>query len=349
MDNTLSLKQFAQMVASSADISADEAQAFLTSLVTHIKERLCAGEKTHLAGIGTFAVIESGGKATVVFAPDDSFAEAVNEPFAIFEPVELPDSDAIDIAISDTPQELPAAATAVKPVADKAPATEEIPAPTPVQEPAPSTDDDDDIPAPAAITHDIEVNTPHTVDTPFPPHSDTAVPAASPAPTQPVGCAPSPTPSRQYRLGWLCLGIAIGAIIGYLVAALVYTSREISDADDYSETYDETALLTDSVTADVTDEIALTDSYPPQSSVLCHDTVTVRRYITHMAKDYYGDRNFWVYIYEANKDVLGHPERTLPGTVVAIPVPSSIPANPSNPDDIKEARRLAAEIYARFK
>ena len=68
-----------------------------------------------------------------------------------------------------------------------------------------------------------------------------------------------------------------------------------------------------------------------------------------MAKDYYGDRNFWVYIYEANKEILGHPERTLPGTVVQIPTPASIPANPSNPDDIRQAKQLASEIYARFQ
>lgn len=135
------------------------------------------------------------------------------------------------------------------------------------------------------------------------------------------------------------------------MAALVYTNREMSDNEEYGDAYEETAEYTDSVIS-VTDDIAA-DSYHPAVSatagILCTDTVTVRRYITHMAKDYYGDRNFWVYIYEANKDVLGHPERTLPGTVVNIPTPSSIPANPSNPDDIKQARLLAAEIYARFQ
>ena len=74
---------------------------------------------------------------------------------------------------------------------------------------------------------------------------------------------------------------------------------------------------------------ATVDEYATQPAILCSDTVTVKRYITHMAKDYYGDRNFWVYIYEANKEILGHPERTLPGTVVQIPTPASIPANPT--------------------
>lgn len=45
MDKTLTLQQFAQMVATSADIPADEAMSFITSLTEHIKGMLCDGEK----------------------------------------------------------------------------------------------------------------------------------------------------------------------------------------------------------------------------------------------------------------------------------------------------------------
>lgn len=102
MDKTLTLQQFAQMVATTADIPADEAMSFITSLTGHIKGMLCDGEKAHLPGIGTFAAIEDkDGNATVVFAPDESFSESVNEPFAMFEPVELSDNAALDIAASE--------------------------------------------------------------------------------------------------------------------------------------------------------------------------------------------------------------------------------------------------------
>lgn len=128
----------------------------------------------------------------------------------------------------------------------------------------------------------------------------------------------------------------------------------MADNEEYGEIYDESSEYADSIpSVTATHYEDNTGNYQaaasPAADILCTDTVTVRRYITHMAKDYYGDRNFWVYIYEANKEVLGHPERTLPGTVVSIPTPSSIPANPSNPEDIKKAKHLAAEIYSRFQ
>lgn len=102
MDNTLTLQQFAQMVADSAEIPVDDAISFINSLSSHIKGLLCEGEKAHLPGIGTFAAIETkDGGTTVVFAPEETFSDSVNEPFAIFEPVELGDHAAIDIAESE--------------------------------------------------------------------------------------------------------------------------------------------------------------------------------------------------------------------------------------------------------
>jgi hypothetical protein len=339
MNNTLTLQQFAQMVATSADISMDESQSFIASLTDHIRSLLAAGEKAHLPGIGTFAVIETDGKPSVMFAPDDSFAEAVNEPFAMFEPMELDDDAAIDIAQSEI-EVTKSQNDDNEPAQDSASALQESSTPAVADNNADEVEDEDT----NRHNETDPVSPQHTDAQPInPPIQSVVTPIATPQ------IAPSPT--RQYRIGWLSMGIAIGAVIGYLVAALIYTSKDISDSDDYDTTYQEAIEYTDTIPS-VSDEAdANVDIYPTAtaSSSLCTDTVTTKRYITHMAKDYYGDRNFWVYIYEANREALGHPERTLPGTVVEIPVPSSIPANPSNPDDIRKAKLLAAEIYARFQ
>lgn len=339
MNNTLTLQQFAQMVATSADISMDESQSFIASLTDHVRSLLAAGEKAHLPGIGTFAVIETDGKPSVMFAPDDSFAEAVNEPFAMFEPMELDDDAAIDIAQSEI-EVTKSQNDDNEPAQDSASALQESSTPAVADNNADEVEDEDK----NRHNETDPVSPQHTDAQPInPPIQSVVTPIATPQ------IAPSPT--RQYRIGWLSMGIAIGAVIGYLVAALIYTSKDISYSDDYDTTYQEAIEYTDTIPS-VSDEAdANVDIYPTAtaSSSLCTDTVTTKRYITHMAKDYYGDRNFWVYIYEANREALGHPERTLPGTVVEIPVPSSIPANPSNPDDIRKAKLLAAEIYARFQ
>lgn len=347
MNNTLTLQQFAQMVAASADISMDDAQSFITSLTDHIKGLLASGEKAHLPGIGTFAIIEADGKPSVMFAPDDSFADAVNEPFAMFEPIELDGEAAIDIAQSEVTA--PQASETDTENADDEPADARSESPIAAPQSPQPTPTEEEVEAVAAQKASEEPSQGPTNIPEKPETTDVSIEPSIPSIVSPVIPTAPAHPSRQYRFGWLCAGIAIGAVIGYLAAALIYTSRWMSE--DYGEGYEEAAEYTDSIPS-VTEDIeaaATVDEYATQPAILCSDTVTVKRYITHMAKDYYGDRNFWVYIYEANKEILGHPERTLPGTVVQIPTPASIPANPSNPDDIRQAKQLASEIYARFQ
>ena len=347
MNNTLTLQQFAQMVAASADISMDDAQSFITSLTDHIKGLLASGEKAHLPGIGTFAIIEADGKPSVMFAPDDSFADAVNEPFAMFEPIELDGEAAIDIAQSEVAA--PQASETVTENADDEPADAQSESPVAAPQSPQPTPTEEEVEAVTAQKAQEEPTQGPTNIPEKPETTDVSIEPSIPSIVSPVIPTAPAHPSRQYRFGWLCAGIAIGAVIGYLAAALIYTSRWMSE--DYSTDYEEATEYTDSIPS-VTEDIeaaATVDDYATQPAILCSDTVTVKRYITHMAKDYYGDRNFWVYIYEANKEILGHPERTLPGTVVQIPTPASIPANPSNPDDIRQAKQLASEIYARFQ
>ena len=73
-----------------------------------------------------------------------------------------------------------------------------------------------------------------------------------------------------------------------------------------------------------------------------YDTVTSSRYLTTMAREYYGGMEFWVYIYDANRDVLGHPDRISPGTRVRIPrnLPTDAQAR-------RQAVKMADDIYRR--
>jgi len=80
-----------------------------------------------------------------------------------------------------------------------------------------------------------------------------------------------------------------------------------------------------------------------------YDTIGEHRYLTTMAKDHYGNFNLWPYIYEENKGFIGHPDRIKPGTKVVIPPLSKYGVDPKNPADIKKAKRLGIEIYARYK
>lgn len=84
------------------------------------------------------------------------------------------------------------------------------------------------------------------------------------------------------------------------------------------------------------------------SDIKAMDKITNTRYLTTMAKEYYGNYNLWPYIYMENEGKLGHPDRIKPGTPVVIPHIEKYGINPSNPKDIEKARKLGVEIYRKF-
>lgn len=118
-----------------------------------------------------------------------------------------------------------------------------------------------------------------------------------------------------------------------------------SDVDISPETQPDTEAdkrddATNAVDADAV------DTQP--SDALVYDTIGKARFLTTMAKDHYGNNKFWPYIYEANKDHIGHPDRIRPGTSIVIPRLSKYGVDPSNPKDEEKANKLGAEIYSRY-
>lgn len=79
------------------------------------------------------------------------------------------------------------------------------------------------------------------------------------------------------------------------------------------------------------------------------DTITKTRYLTTMAKDHYGNYHLWPYIYKENEAILGHPDRIRPGTKVVIPDLKKYGINPKNQEDIAKAKKLGNQIYSRYR
>lgn len=117
----------------------------------------------------------------------------------------------------------------------------------------------------------------------------------------------------------------------------------------------ESPASADTVTAvavveNVTEEVKAPDAAPTKpSDAKKYDTISKTRYLTTMAKDHYGNYHLWPYIYKANAQYLGHPDRIKPGTKVVIPDLKDYGVDPSNPEDIKRAKELGVQIYSRFR
>lgn len=104
--NTIPMPEIIARLAKKVNCGNDTSADFLKEFSAVITNGLAADGIVRVDGLGTFKVVSDvDGKPTVDFAPQVSLAEFVNEPFAIFESVELADS-VTDEELQSTSSEL---------------------------------------------------------------------------------------------------------------------------------------------------------------------------------------------------------------------------------------------------
>lgn len=67
-----------------------------------------------------------------------------------------------------------------------------------------------------------------------------------------------------------------------------------------------------------------------------------------LALDFFGDREFWVYIYFENKDKISNPNRVPSGIELVLPDRSSYFINAADPQSVLKAKSLGTEILRAF-
>ena len=385
MNDVITLSQLITRLARVTDTDTNTARRFVRSLFAAVEEQLMAGESVTVKGIGTF---RPNGDAlagdSVLFIPDEELAAAVNAPFAMFEPVEVadgvnfdelaaPDADddadahaEADAVVAEAPAELPSEVPAEVPAeAEVVPEVREEPAEveeTPEAEEVPTVPPVAPVPeAPAELAVKRYL---------FPEEEEGELPPAEPL------RAPERKSNRMWM--WILLIVLGGGIFGYLLALLdsdddfetapVEFVEEMSAADSLvagSATFEEIAIEELAATAPVADaasvapaEVADTHEQAPAPVVEpeqkpaaekpVYDTVTGTNYLAKMARKYYGRSSYWVFIYQANTDVLDNPDRIKPGTRVFIPPKSSF-AEATDAATQKKANRIRAELDKKYK
>jgi len=73
---------------------------------------------------------------------------------------------------------------------------------------------------------------------------------------------------------------------------------------------------------------------------LGEEEITEGTRLTNISQHYYGKKEFWVYIYEANRDNIVHPDRITPGTIVQIPKLDPRLIDKKNPLCLQKAKEL---------
>lgn len=314
MDKTLIFSDLVTAVAKLTGATDADAENFLRETFALAAETLEADGTLTIPGLGTFVVTPD----TVAYAPAEELAATVNAPFAAFSAVELPEG------MGEEETEL-TESTELTEVAEEADAGEEI--------------------AAAAQFEETEDATPAAPEEPAKP-AEPAAPAAPPIPPTP---APAPReeeePGERRSFAWIAwlAACALCFCVGYWAGSR-NEDTELTEETELTDAANSEAELTE-----VTELTEVAEPAPVEvAKPAVTDTISSTRFLTTMARRHYGATEFWVYIYEANREGLGHPDRLDGGTVLVIPPADSLGLDPADPAKIAEAQRLAAEIYARF-
>lgn len=122
MNNKIPLKKLADALAERSGVSSDDAMLFLKTLFQAAADMLYEGKSFSIVGLGTFRISHNP-EDPVTFIPEKQFADDVNAPFAMFEPVAVASSVNVSELESIT-------APVINPVQQEASATELPPEPT---------------------------------------------------------------------------------------------------------------------------------------------------------------------------------------------------------------------------
>ena len=166
----------------------------------------------------------------------------------------------------------------------------------------------------------------------------------------------------------LLLGIIIGSVAAYfghdkIVSAFIgrdskteqsqtdakVTTQTANDIDSKASEAPQKQTSSETVAAEEKSEPQNPAESQPKAKEPVYDTIGPRNFLTTMAGRHYGEKEFWVYIYDANASKLRHPDRIKPGTKILIPDYSTLPLTGDHKADVLAAKRHGSDIYARFK
>jgi len=360
MNSTINLTHLAALLSKATGYPESATKQFVIEFSEALASAMSKGNTVKIKGLGTFAPSDDEAIG-VTFIPDQEMAEEVNAPFAMFESVYLDDDvtdEVINQAVKDAEPELepePEPASEPEPVPAPAPEPEAEPTPEPEPEPAPEPEP---VPAPE----------PEPAPEPAPEPEPILTPKPSAKPRQEM-------PEVEERIvylersgpgwGWVVAALLAGAALGYFLpdwlnglrtepaTTEVIVKAPKSDPINVSVTQVDSSISQDSV-AKAEEDTTAAASQPsgpapsaPTTQVVT-EVVQGKNYLTTIARRYYGNPDFWPYIYEENKDNLGHPDKVRSGTVVIVPPASKYNIDANNPESVRAAKRLQSDIYSRF-
>ena len=369
---SLSIDLLRDALSEATHVSGEQVATWLRAIPTLWRALYDEGIQIVWAGLGSFTPItsESGERSGYRFLPSEALCVALNKPFSMFAPVEVaPSSSSPDLDLREIDQldQL----TKVEPIevlfASREPIQEEVATPPVVEEVVEPvvTEEPQQPESPAAVEEEI---LPAPADE-FP--IVAPQPAPSIAVTAPVEEDPFIDQEAHPRmLVWIfvALGIAMAFCL-FIYLLSIQPELEMKDKASAAveavqpspapavpavpaQTLDETDTLQ---TTSIATQEGATSSVAPSEAVVStasSQAETIERVrlrpgdrLSRLALKKYGNKAFWVYIYEENRAQLKDPDNIPVGAVITLPAASKYQINAGDTNSINRALVLQRSLH----
>lgn len=376
MKQTIAISAFAGMLARQSGYTADFCEHFVLEMFKTITDALKESNDVTIKGLGQFSVDESG---NVDFNPDPAFAADVNSPFDCFEPEPLDDDVTEDLLSIDEDENISGDGYANTEEKESEATVPEIHSDSQSVNQADLTPEDDSAGTPLDIQPKAyeevvnderenagkeseqisDTNVQEPVSTTEFLQSVTETPdEASENNIHKVDDCNCSTRPRKFPIWTFVCGMAVGAIVGAAATYFILVPRgqaesavEIrSDEQNVAELLGEDTAVVSADTVSkarpdtITTPTVLTETTVPvaEKDTVIYDTVTST--LAQLSRKHFGSYEFWVYIYEENRDVISDPDRVEPNTRVRIPDAKKYGIDANDKSSIKRALAKSSEI-----
>ena len=340
MNEKISFQQLSKLLSSITGSSVAISELFIKEFFAAIADDLAKGESVKIKNFGVFSPAELPDKP-IIFVPAEELADAINMPFACFEAVELNDGISDDALneCNNEHQNKPSN-TDVEQKNELSSTAEEFDIVETIEKGQNNTE------TPITEIAKIEQESASDLVDEVVTKIDETQEACEPILSEVAFDEADDEKERKSLLWlWICISLIIGLFIGYLIGnKYPYGSKKTNNI----EMAKEIPLLSDTIATDsIVETTETVDSII--IPIIKTDTIGKTRFLTTMARQYYGEMSFWVYIYEENKDKLNNPNQIKPGTIVNIPDAKKYGIDKNDSLCVERAKLKAIEIYAPYQ
>lgn len=370
---SLSIDLLRDALSEATHVSAEQVATWIRAIPTLWRALYDEGIQIVWAGLGSFTPItsESGERSGYRFLPSEALCAALNKPFSMFAPVEVaPSSSSPDLELREIGQldQL----TKVEPIevlfAPREPIQEEVVTPPVVEEVVkPVVADEPLQPESPAVIVEEEI-LPAPVD-------EAPIEAPQPAPSATVTAPVEEEPfidqeAHPRMLVWVfvALGIAMSFCL-FIYLLSIQPELEMKDkasaaveavqpspvpvvpavpaqAIDETDTLQTTSIATqEEATSSVAPSEAVVSTASSQAETIERVRLRPGNRLSRLALKKYGNKAFWVYIYEENRAQLKDPDNIPVGAVITLPAASKYQINAGDTNSINRALVLQRSLH----